>query len=292
MLLKNELVFYNAAILAEGPVWDSEKQSLNFVDIEQNRFHAFNPSDGSCRSYDAGSMVGAVCPCDDGRVIIPTYNGIFLYDTVTCDKVFLSNPDTRENVRFNDAKCDVKGRLLVGTLSLNGQKNAAALYAVESDGSFITLLDNVGLANGIAFSPDYKTIYFNDTYTHVVTAYDYDADKPAMTNPRVAVDMKGRAGAPDGMTSDLEGNLWVAEWGGGCVSCWEPFTGKLLCEILIPVERVSSCAFGGKDMNELFITTAMSGAKKFERFNQPMGGGIFKSVTGTQGAEHFKFKTR
>jgi len=151
------------------------------------------------------------------------------------------------------------------------------------------LLGNVTISNGLTWSLDYKTLYYIDTPTHEVKAFDYDLETGAIANMRVVVQLSDSLGHPDGMTSDMQGNLWIAMWGGAQVTKWNPNTGQLLEQIPVPAKNVSSCVFGGKSGNELFITSARVGLDEDTLKQYPLTGGVFRLETNVEGMPMFEF---
>jgi sugar lactone lactonase YvrE len=142
----------------------------------------------------------------------------------------------------------------------------------------------------MAWSPDYKTLYFIDTPTREVKAFDYDLETGALANPRAAVSIPEAFGWPDGMTSDTRGNLWIAMWGGAQVTKWNPATGQLLEQIPVPAKNVSSCVFGGTDRTELYITSARKGLDEAALKQYPLTGGLFRLQTHVEGMPTFEFE--
>jgi sugar lactone lactonase YvrE len=153
-----------------------------------------------------------------------------------------------------------------------------------------TLFGNVTISNGLTWSPDYKTLYYIDTPTHEVKAFDYDLETGTIANMRVIVSLSESLGHPDGMTSDMQGNLWIAMWGGAKVTKWDPNTGQLLEQIPVPAKNVSSCVFGGKNMNELYLTSARIGLDEDALKQYPLTGGVFRLETDVEGMPLFEFE--
>ncbi|HVN14595.1 MAG TPA: SMP-30/gluconolactonase/LRE family protein, partial [Anaerolineales bacterium] len=190
--------------------------------------------------------------------------------------------------RFNDGKCDPAGRFLVGTMDNEEKEPSGSLYSF--DGKTMTrLLTNTRISNGLTWSPDYKTFYYIDTPTHLVQAFDYDLKSGQLANSHVEIRVPESLGWPDGMTSDMDGNLWIAMWGGAQVTKWNPNTGQLLEQIHIPAPHSSSCAFGGRDMNELYITSARKDLSADELAKYPHSGGVFRVKTNVTGMPSFEF---
>jgi sugar lactone lactonase YvrE len=191
--------------------------------------------------------------------------------------------------RFNDGKCDPAGRFLAGSMDDTEIKASGSLYSLSPDGSVKTLLAGTHIANGLAWSPDYQTFYFIDTPTRTVMAYDYDLSTGAIANPRPVISVAPALGWPDGMTCDTQGRLWVALWGGARLTRWDPENGQLLEEIPFPALNVSSCAFGGPGMTDLYVTTARKEMDARQLAKYPLSGGLFRIRTDIQGLPTFAF---
>jgi len=279
-----ELVADVKAVLGEGPSWHAERELLYWVDIEGQQVHEFNPADRTDQTIPVGSLVGAVVPMDEGGLLLAARDGFYRLNPQTGEQDLIGKPE-REPAgnRFNDAKCDPRGRLWAGTMSLDDQPSQGSLYCLEADGRIRPVLTGVTISNGLAWSADGGTFYYIDTPTRQVLAYDFDAEEGALSNPRTAVHFPEGEGYPDGMTIDAEGMLWVAHWGGGKVSRFHPATGERLTEIAFPAELVTSCAFGGRDLDELYITTARTGLAEDRLQKQPSAGGLFRIKPGVKG---------
>jgi sugar lactone lactonase YvrE len=191
--------------------------------------------------------------------------------------------------RFNDGKCDPVGRFLAGTMDDAEKEASGSLYSYSPDGTLKTLLTGVRISNGLTWSPDYQTLYHIDTPTRQVTAFDYDLATGDIANQRPVVNVPPKMGWPDGMTSDFEGMLWVAMWGGAKLTRWNPATGQLLEAIPVPALNISSCVFGGPDLTDLFITSARKGMIAAQIRKYPLTGGLFCIRTNTQGMPTFAF---
>ena len=200
--------------------------------------------------------------------------------------------DKPEN-RFNDGKCDCSGRFWAGTMSKKLDSGygdsgpAGSVYCLEPDLRISRKIENVTISNGLGWSPDNGTLYYIDSPTKTVAAYDFDRRNGGISRKRVVVELPdGFVGMPDGMCVDAEGMLWIALWGGAGVTRWDPATGGLLQKLAVPALNVTSCVFGGTKLDELFITTARLGT---DTQAYPLAGGLFRVKPGVTGLPPFAF---
>ena len=279
-----ELLLDAKATLGEGPAWDAKTQTLYWVDILEKRIYA-----GTEILTQLDDYIGCLAPRKNGNLLLGTRLGFADLNPDTGQLTVLASLDSeRSTNRVNDGKCDPAGRFVAGTMDMNETDPNGALYSF--DGKQTTrLLDGITISNGLAWSPDHKTFYYIDTPTRDVKAFDYDLETGQIANPRVVIHVPDSLGWPDGMTSDTDGNLWIALWGGAQVTKWNPNAGKLLEQIAVPALHTSACVFGGKDMNELHITSARKSMSEADLKKFPLSGGLFKVVTDVTGMPTFKF---
>ena len=295
MISAPELVLDARADLGEGPSWEPRTGSLYWVDIHAGHLHIFNPDDGSDRSIDVGEYLGCVAPRRSGGLVLGLRSGFATIDSplptgVELELRALINPEPHlTGNRFNDGKCDPVGRFLAGSMDNAEIKATGSLYSLSPNGSVKTLLTATRIANGLAWSPDFHTFYFIDTPTRTVMAYDYDLATGAIANPRPVISVAPELGWPDGMTSDSQGQLWVAMWGGAKLTRWNPASGQLLEEISFPALNVSSCAFGGPHLTDIYVTTARKEMNSGQLAKYPISGGLFRIRTNIQGLPTFAF---
>ncbi len=276
------------AKLGEGALWDNNGKFLYWVDIQQGLLHIYNPATHQNKTIDCGKKIGTVVPVTPEKVLVALEDGIYSLHTTTEELTFIVNPpENDQNKRFNDGKCDPAGRFWVGTI---GKKHTAALYCLYPDGQLEKKLDSVTISNGITWSKDKKKMYYIDTPTREVKEFDYDNKTGKIRFSRVAVTVPEEMGHPDGSTMDKDGNLWIALWGGACVSCWNVETGELLRKIDVPAKNVTSCAFGGVDLKTLYITTAGGGLSEEDKKKYPDSGCLFQVKTETKGVKSYYFK--
>ncbi len=252
-----ELVIDSQSELGEGAIWDYKTGELLWIDITGKILNFYNPKTDFNKAMFTGQMIGTVVPEESGQVLVALQHGIYQLDPQTGSKKLIVDPEKDiPNNRFNDGKCDPAGRFWAGTMDLDIKTGAAALYRLDPDSTIHKMIDSVSISNGIVWSLDSKKMYYIDSPTQKVMAYDYNNETGEISNPTVAVDIPVETGLPDGMTIDADGNLWVALYGGAAVGCWNPNTGKLLRKINVPAKNVTSCAFGDDDLGTLYITTA------------------------------------
>ncbi|HET7897759.1 MAG TPA: SMP-30/gluconolactonase/LRE family protein [Flavisolibacter sp.] len=261
--------------LGEGPVWDAQEHQIIWVDIERGKIQSYHPATQQYKSFSAGQMVGSVALASSGKVVGALQNGFALIDMETNSVVMLGDPesDLQDN-RFNDGKCDAAGRFWAGTMCMKGDKNKGGLYVLDKK-TVTQKLTGVSCSNGLAWGVDNTILYFIDSPTRSVVAFEYDLSSGEIKNGRNIITIAEKDGFPDGMTIDAEGMLWIALWGGGKVQRRNPFSSIILQEISLPVSLVTSCTFGGEDLTDLYITTATKGLTESERKAQPLAGCLF-----------------
>ena len=277
------------AALGESALWNPETARLCWVDIEGRALHVFDPATGQDRHYPTGERIGAVVPMRNGHALVALQTGIHGIDLNTGRLTRRVDPVTDEYLRFNDGKCDPAGRFWVGTFDLMQRAHAGTLYRFDPDGRTHVMLRGITNSNGLAWSLDKTTMYYIDTPTLVVQAFDYDDATGNIANPRVVIRIPQGSGGPDGMTIDAEGKLWVALWGAGRVHRYDPATGALLQVVSVAAPFTSSCAFGGPGLKTLFITTARSGLMPQQLQEYPLSGNLFAVEPGVAGVPAFFF---
>ena len=268
---KPELVFYAGSTLLEGPHWDAQNNLIYCVSIEDNMIYAIDPETGEVGTYLTEGPVGCAVLDQKGMILEAEKSGIFRIDPRTKEKQLVAKAHDDERIRCNDGKLDPKGRLLVGTMGYDKTyEGESALYAIEKDGTVRTVLDGLTLANGMGWSPDGKTLYFIDTPTKKVGSYAYDPETGEAIFEKYVIEITDGSN-PDGMCVDMEGMIWVAQYGGEKVCRWDPESGGKLEEIRMPVKNVTSCCLGGENLEYLYITTAKDGETQ-----EALAGGLFR----------------
>ncbi|MGJ8672566.1 SMP-30/gluconolactonase/LRE family protein [Rubritalea sp.] len=237
----------------EGPIWWQGK--LIYVDIEQHKVISFDPASGEEKEFSVGERVGTVVPRETGGYVIAGDNGLYFMDAAG-ELTSIADPEPdKANNRFNDGKCSPDGHFFAGTISLVKKEGDARLYKLDKNGEFSEAFGPVTNSNGLAWSLDGTKMYFIDTPRREILSFDYA--KGEISNMQSAADTGHIDSSPDGMTIDADGNLWVAFCHGACVACFNPETGEEVRRVEIPCLETTACAFGGENLDELYITTGV-----------------------------------
>jgi sugar lactone lactonase YvrE len=246
-------------VIGEGPAWDGAAGRCLWLDNAVGTIHEAKLMAGGgwheSRHWKLGRSTGAAIPRTKGGLVVVGGTEIFLLDDAGHATSFARVDADPNIVKLNDAKCDPQGRLWTGTYAHDFRPDAGALYRIDPNGTVTTMLEDVGLSNGIDWSPDGKTLYYIDSFTASVEAFDFHAAHGTISRRRKVMSMPSNDGGLDGMTVDREGCLWLALFGSGEVRRYAP-DGALLLRIEVSAPAVTSCAFGGADGGDLFITTA------------------------------------
>lgn len=243
----------------EGPIWWNN--CLYYVDIEGHALVQLDPETGTEKTWDVSERIGTVVPTEDGNFLYAGDTGIVRLNADTGEKTTIADPEANQRTtnRFNDGKCDPAGRFWAGTISLVKDPGTANLYCLDNEGACTLKIQEVTNSNGLCWSADAETFYYIDTPTKQIRAYDYELDSGVIGNARVSIDTaaEGFTDSPDGMTIDAEGKLWVAFCHGACVARFDPNTGRTLQRVELPCVETTACAFGGPNLDRLFVTTGI-----------------------------------
>lgn len=269
-----EVVAELSAQVGEGPLWDAGAQVLWTVDIPAKALHRLDVGHGSTSRFDVGLMVGALALRESGGLVLAAQGGFYAWEEQTQATVLLAPVDAGEATRrLNDGGCDDAGRFWAGAMDVAAAPGAGVLWSLEADGSVRSRLPELTIPNGIDWSDDGRTMYFVDSVTRRVDALQVGPDG-GLSDRRPWASLPADV-LPDGLTVDAEGGVWLALWGGGAVHHYAP-TGELLERHELPVTQVTSCAFGGPELTDLYVTTAAQGLSAAERADQPLAGAVFR----------------
>jgi sugar lactone lactonase YvrE len=241
------------AELGEGPVWDHRSRRLVWVDILGGLVHLTSAGSGLTLSIPAGQHVGAVALRGSSSYLLAVRDGFAVLDGEEVGPVTAVFDDPV--LRMNDGGVDPAGRFLAGTMAYDGAPEAGTLYVRDLDGSVRPVVEPVTVSNGLAWSEGGEVMYYVDSATGGVDIFDYDVDRGLIANRRRHLSIEPAAGIPDGLTLDAEGCLWLALFGAGEVRRYSP-AGSLIARVEVPARQVTSCAFGGDELDTLFVTSA------------------------------------
>ena len=285
-----ELLFDTKSVVGEGPIWDFENHVLYWLDIFGKELHFHDPSSGSHEVRELEELVGTVVCRQSGGLVLALKSGFAFYDVDSEVVTPIVDPESHiPTNHFNDGKCDPAGRLWAGTMPDSEDSPAGGMYRLDADLSVHQMFDNVTISNGICWSSDAKTMYYIDTPLMKIEAFDYDNVTGAVENRRTCCEIFEEAAWPDGMAIDVDDKLWVGHYFGDYVRRWDPETGECIDKIKLPCSNVTACAFGGDNLETLYITTATHALNEEQLAQQPLAGGLFVVDAGVRGQITPKF---
>ncbi|MCH7970234.1 MAG: SMP-30/gluconolactonase/LRE family protein [Chloroflexi bacterium] len=279
------------ALVGEGPMWDVESQTLYWIDIQGGKFWNYDPATGENKLLHEGYNTAGAGRNKQGGLTVATWEGVQLWNSDD-DFVWLHQGEIDGHpIKLNDVMPGPNGSLFGGS----GHLDSCTLFRFNADGSVDIIDDGLELCNGMGFSPDLRTFYSTDTPKFEIYKWDHNPGTGEISNKRVFATIPSDWGVPDGMTVDAEGFVWSAMWYGGMVVRLDP-DGKEERRIEIPAAQTSSAMFGGKDLNELYVTTAAFGSGSDERtgmepagfdMSSYRGGDLFRVKLDIQGKPEF-----
>jgi sugar lactone lactonase YvrE len=280
-----EIVFDDRFELGEGPTWDAGRGELAWVDIDPGHLHVLHLESGRRERFEAGSPLGVAAQREAGGFVLAVAEGFALLDRATgAVEVVAPLEHAEPGMRMNDGAVDSAGRFWAGSMA-SDERPVGVLYRLDPDGRTTAVLDGISISNGIGWSPDDRTMYFVDTTTQRVDALDFDAATGAVENRRPLAEFPVEAGMPDGLTVDAEGFLWVAFWDGACIRRIAP-DGEVTATLGFPATQVTSAAFAGPDLRDLYVTSARTGLTAAG----PGDGALFRVRPGAAGLPDHRFR--
>ncbi len=276
-------------LCGEGPLWDPAERILYWTDITGKQLFRYQWKDRHHERLQDGFEIGGFCLQESGGFVVTNSQGIWLWSPGNAPVLLASQADGQECV-MNDCIADPEGRVFSGSYHLDntGASVPSFLFRVDTDGSVYVADEGIQFSNGLAFSPDASTMYFADTVARCIYAYDWRRKDGALQNRRVFVRVPREQGVPDGLAVDAQGFVWCAHWFGGCLTRYDP-EGKLERRIETPAAQTSSLAFGGPELNEIFITSAAASNALslaplgYEPEKLFLGGPLYQMTTDVQG---------
>ena len=261
----------------EGPVWDARTGSLRWVDMLAGDLLRREADTGRIHRQHVDTVAAVLRPREAGGLVVAGESAFLLLDADERVERRIAVPHWPAGTRLNEGGCDPAGAFYAGSMAYDTAAGAGRLYRLSTGGEVSVVLEDVTISNGLAWSPDGSTAYYVDTPTGRIDVFDHDSDR-GLTDRREFVTVPQDRGAPDGLTVDAEGHVWVALWGGGAVHRYDP-RGRLDAVVEVPARQVTACAFGGAGLGELFITTSRDGLDDPE----PAAGAVFHAEPGVTG---------
>jgi L-arabinonolactonase len=276
-------------ILGEGPVWDVQDQAFYWLDIRGCLVRRYDWSSGRTQSWTLPEMVGSLAIRERGGLLLAMRSSIAFFDPATGALERVAAPEAgRENMRFNDGKCDRQGRFWAGTMNDVVREPSGTLYRLDPQRGCVAQFNGLRTPNSLAWSPDGRIMYFADSRSQVIHAYPYEPATGELGAPRVFHTVEPPA-IPDGATVDAEGFVWSALYGGSRVVRIAP-DGRVDRTIELPVEQPTSCQFAGPNLDVLFITTARQRLTQEQLAQQPLAGALLAADVGVRGLPETRYR--
>ncbi len=286
--MKATLLYPSQCYLGEGPLWHAERKSCFWVNIEDGILYEYNWLNKSIQTWKFNHSISVALLDKNNDLVISLDTSIARFNPVTGEHTWLLDIEKGNTHRCNDARCDSRGRLWIGTMHKKHLTGEGFLYYIDEQKQVHKKIANTTISNGLTWSLDNTRLYFIDSPTQVVQSYIFDEMSATITFEKNAIEIPNSMGTPDGMAIDEEGMLWIAHWGGFGIYRWNPFTGKHIDTIEVPAPNVSSCAFAGENLDQLIITTARENLNEDQLKKYPNSGDVFIAKPGVKGVKRFR----
>jgi L-arabinonolactonase len=271
------------ALVGEGPVWDDRRHVLCWIDIKNPRLFRYDPATGENREFGMPERIGCVAPRENGGLIGAFMSGFKWIDPETGAMTPIADPEPeRPGNRFNDGKCDRRGRLFAGTMDNAEVECTGTLYRLDPDLSVQLMCTDVHLSNGLGWSSDDRVMYYTDSLRRTIWVYDFDLETGEIGNRRVFARVPEDAGVPDGLCVDAGGFVWSAHWGGWRLTRYAP-DGRVDRVVRMPVPQPSCPSFGGPGLDVLYVSSAAIDLSAADLARAPDSGGLFTLEPGVRG---------
>ena len=288
--MRYEVISKYHCSLGESPYWHQSSKSFFWVDINKGILYSYKISSKKIKRYQFNHKLSLVTEAHDGKLILALDLRIASFDLFSEKIEWITELKNEKLVdRFNDGKCDLNGNLWIGTINNELKSRAGSLYCISSDLKFKKKLTNISVSNGIAWTSNYRKMYFIDSPTQEIKAYNFNQQKNQIEFQKVVIKVPFELGTPDGMSIDKNGNLWIAHYGGYGIYCWSPKTGKIIDRIKLPARDITSCCFGGENLNYLLVTSATQSLSKKNLIESPHSGHTFLIKLDVEGILPNKF---
>jgi sugar lactone lactonase YvrE len=270
-------------VLGESPVWCDRQQALYWADVRGPFVRRYDIATRETRSWPFPELVGSIALRESGHeLVIALATSLAIFDPRTGGIERIASPEAHvPHRRFNDGCCDRQGRFWAGTMHDETRAPEGTLYRLDANRRCCAVFNGIRAPNSLAWSPDGRTMYFADSYLRAIFSYPFDPEAGTVGERRVFAELRAPA-MPDGSTIDAEGCLWNAEYDGGRITRYTP-DGRVDRVVEVPLQRPTSCAFGGAGLRTLFVTTASQKLSEAERKEQPLAGAVLAIEVGVAG---------
>jgi sugar lactone lactonase YvrE len=288
--MKIECVADTKCILGEGPVWDEKASALYWVDIKAPAVWRLDTVSSEIRSWPMPHRIGAIALRQQGGLVAAMKPG-FAYVDLEGERVeLIANPEPDlPNNRFNDGACDARGRFWAGTMDDLEASPTGSLYRLDPNRTVTKFEAGFVITNAIRWSSDGRRLYFVDSANRTIWEYEFDMEKGELGSRRIFVKLTDADGWPDGLCLDAQDHIWSAHWGAGRITRYTP-DGKMERTLSLPAKNITSCCFGGKELETLYVTTARIGESNEQLVASPLSGGVFAvHGLGVQGLASCRF---
>ena len=277
------------AQLGEGPLWDAATQALWWVDIKRRLIHRTDPATAHDQSFPAPEDLGCLAVRSNGGLAVTMSTGFHFFDPADGRFTPICDPEAHlpEN-RFNDGKPDRQGRFWAGTMHDAARRPSGGLYRLDADLSCRRMVSDIHVSNGLAWSPDSRTMYYADSVRNTVWAWDFEPESGDIANRRVFIDTTATGGVPDGATVDTDGCYWLTLPRTGTVVRYDP-SGRAMRTVTLPTDLPTCVTFGGPNLDILYCTTAIFGRSENELAGQHAPGGLYAIEAGVRGIAESTF---
>ena len=268
----------------ESPIWDPRANRLYWIDTENPVFSSFDPASGDRKDVKADWLIQAIGRRKAGGWVAVVRDGFAIWDPATAKSRFLGNPEEgKKHMTMNDGAVGPDGRFYAGSMNVQVlESDEGKLWRLDRDGTYSCIQDGIVLPNGLAFSPDGRIMYVTEMWTRRISAFDFDAKKGTVSRRRVLITIPEEEGYPDGLIVDEEGFLWSGHWQGFRMTRYDP-DGRKERIVEVPVPTATCMAFGGKDLDELYVTTGKKGLTDEQLKQFPHAGDMYIVKPGVRG---------
>lgn len=284
--------------LPETPTWDSRIEKLYWTDLGSGDIHRYDPKTGADEVWHTGQSIGSAIPCDDlNRLLCVLRDGVYLLDLPTGALTLIADPSNGDpSVRYSDSRVDAVGRIYVSTVALSyGSKNytsdqTGGFYCIERDGTVKVIDPVINQYNTVIWNRDSSKMYVADTFNECLLSYDYDLAVGVISKGKKVLNFQGSCGMPDGMSMDVEDNLYICHWTGQ-ISVWDRDLNEKE-HIPFPTPQVTCGGFGGKDMHDFYVGSGSWNYSQNDKKKNPGCGGFFKAHSAIAGMPYHIYRTK